>query len=147
MSSTRPVLRAFVCALAVVTIMANLVPPMEFAVAVRAGRAPLTPGVIGIVLLLVLAPLSAAGLALVLAWRSWARDDARVLAVFLALLSYALGTEGIWMMLERTGLPDWAVSALGTAMPLAAVAGMAVMIRFSTIFPRALSPRDVRPGA
>jgi hypothetical protein len=147
MTNTRPVLRAFVCGLAIVTIVANLVPPLEFAVAVRAGRAHLTPGVVGLVLLIVVAPLSAAALALVLAWRSWARDDARVLAVFLGLLSYALGTEGIWMMLQRSGLPDWAVSVLDTGMPLAAVAGMAVMIRFSTIFPQPLSRRDVRPGA
>lgn len=147
MSSTRPVLRAFVCGLAIVTIMANLLPPVEFAAAVRAGKATLTPGVFGLVLLLVLAPLSAAGLALVLAWRSWARHDARVLAVFLGLLSYALGTEGTWMMLKRSGLPGWAVSVLDTGMPLAAVAGMAVMIRFSSIFPRPLSLRDVRPGA
>ncbi|HZG44321.1 MAG TPA: hypothetical protein VEY93_15330 [Longimicrobium sp.] len=147
MSSTRPVLRAFVCGLAIVTIVANLVPPVEFAAAVRAGRAPLTPGIIGLMLLLVLAPLSAAGLALVLAWRSWARDDARVLAVFLGLLSYALGGEGTWMMLRKSGLPDWAVSMLDTGMPLASVAGMAVMIRFSGIFPRPLLPSDVRPGA
>jgi hypothetical protein len=147
MSSTRPVLRAFVCGLAIVTIVANLVPLMEFAVAAGAGKASLTPGVIGLVLLLVLAPLSAAGLALVLAWRSWARDDARVLAVFLGLLSYALGGEGTWWVLKRSGLPDWAVSVLDTGMPLAAVAGMAVMIRFSTIFPRPLLLGDVRPGA
>jgi hypothetical protein len=147
MSSTRPVLRAFVCGLAIVTIVASLVPPLEFAGAVRAGKASLTPGLIGLVLLLVLAPLSAAGLALVLAWRSWARDDARTLAVFLGLLSYALGGEGTWMMLRRSGLPDWAVSVLDTGMPLAAVAGMAVMIRFSSIFPHPLSLLDVRPGA
>ncbi|HEY7767559.1 hypothetical protein [Longimicrobium sp.] len=146
MSSTRPVLRAFVCALAIVTIAANLLPLVEFAMAVRAGEALLTPGVIGVVLLLVLAPLSAAGLALVLAWRSWMRDDARVLALFLGLLSYALGAEGTWSVLRKSGLPDWAVSVLDTGMPLAAVAGMAVMIRFSGIFPRPLSPRDIRPG-
>ncbi|HEX8319698.1 hypothetical protein [Longimicrobium sp.] len=147
MSSTRPVLRAFVCGLAIVTIVANMLPPMEFVVAVRAGKALLTPGVIGLVLLLVVAPLSAAGLALVLVWRSWARDDARVLAVFLGLLSYGLGGEGTWMMLSRSGLPDWAVSMLDTGMPLASVAGMAVMIRFSSIFPHPLSLGDVRPGA
>jgi hypothetical protein len=140
-------LRVFVCGLAIVTIVANLWHPMEFAAAVRAGRVALTPGIVGLMLLLVMAPLSAAGLALVLAWRSWERDDARVLAVFLGLLSYALGGEGTWMILTRSGLPEWAVSALDTGMPLASVAGMAVMIRFSTIFPRPLSLSDGRAGA
>lgn len=146
MSSTRPLLRAFVCVLALFTIVVNLAPAIEFALAVQAGKARVTPGVIGLLVLLVAAPLSAGSLALVLAWRSWMRPDARVLAVFLALLSYALGTEGVWMLLKRSGLPDWAVSVLDTGMPLAAVAGMAVMMRFSAIFPRPLSLADLRRG-
>lgn len=144
MPSSSPLLRGFVRGLSAATFVLGALALTGFIREVRVTGVPLTPGLVVMMVLLSAGGPAAATLAQVLAWRSWNRRDARVLATFLALLSYPLAGEPVWGMLRASGIPRWGIMAIDTLFPLAAVAAMAMLVRFSALFPRPLNPGDVR---
>jgi hypothetical protein len=144
MSSSRPLLRGFVRGLSATTFALGALALLGFIREVSVTGGPLTPGLAVMMVLLSAGGPAAATLAQVLAWKSWDRRDARVLATFLALLSYPLAGEPVWGMLRASGIPRWGIMAVDTLFPLAAVAAMAMLIRFSALFPRPLNPGDLR---
>lgn len=145
MSSSHPLLRGFVRVLSATSFALGALTLIGFVQEVRLGGVGFSANLLVMLVLLSAGGPAAAVLALVLAFRSWDRQDARVLATFLALLSYPLAGESVWWMLQASGLPRWAMMSLDTLLPLAAVAGMATLIRFSSVFPRPLHPADVQP--
>lgn len=90
---------------------------------------------------------AAAALALALTWRAADAADARVLALFLACLTVMLAGDGGWLLSQRHELPTTLDVLLMPGLPLVCmVAALAALLRFSTIFPRPLTDRDL-PGS
>jgi hypothetical protein len=93
--------------------------------------------------LLGIGPLAAGLLSLLLLLRVWHLPDARVLALFLAALAYALGGDGYWMALSRAGAPVGLLLAVDTLLPVAIITALACITRFSAVFPRPLTRQDL----
>jgi hypothetical protein len=86
----------------------------------------------------------AAGLlALLLVWRVWHQRDARVLAVFLAAIAYAMGGDGYWTALSAAEAPVWLLLSVDSLLPLSLIVALAAIIHFSALFPRPLTTDDV----
>jgi hypothetical protein len=99
-----------------------------------------------VLLLTLLSGPAAAVLSLVLAWRSGHREDARALATFLALTGFVLGGDGLWFLVQGSGVPAWLASTADLSVPVCGLAGMAAMLRFSCTFPRPLAPAELPPA-
>lgn len=84
---------------------------------------------------------SALGTALL--WRSSEKREARTLAIFLMLFAFAVSSDGFWTyrQVEPTS-PAFRV-AYDVATFLAAVFAFAALVRFSVLFPRAITADDL----
>lgn len=83
---------------------------------------------------------AAAVLALALLWRTSQREDSRALALFLALLAYAMAGDGSWLFGSRHHWSPLLMQAMDTGVPLAGIFAIAAFVRFSTLFPQPLAP-------
>lgn len=142
--------RGFVRLLAVTAVALAGVALTNQLLQLRAAEAAGMRGVYGILVAVMVITLlsspAAAALSLALAWRSWDRDGARALATFLALAAFVLAGDGLWFLMQQSGLPVWVTSTADLAVPVAGLAGMAAMLRFSCTFPRPLSPAELVPA-
>ena len=86
---------------------------------------------------------AASFLALALLWRAQASRESRVLALFLALLAYWVGSQSIWLVPGFEDVSPFVDGAINVVHGWALLVCGAALLRFSALFPVELSPEGL----
>ncbi|HET7321741.1 MAG TPA: hypothetical protein VFI96_04530 [Longimicrobiaceae bacterium] len=88
--------------------------------------------------------IAAAVLSACLAWLAADRADARALALFLALLCYCATGDAGWVLRQRVEMPTVVNLVIDYSFGVANFAALAMLLRFSVLFPRPLAQSGIR---
>lgn len=78
-----------------------------------------------------------------LLWRASERREARTLAIFLVLFAFAVSSDGFWMYRQLEPTSAFLRSGYDVGAFAAAVYAFAALVRFSMLFPRAVTAEDL----